>query len=358
MSWNRNTESKPTNQDRWSKTYTSLEPALASASGSAPDDIDSTKLERSTSVTRRFPRPRPMSAITLRSGVSDHILNTTSRLTRPPSPLKQTVTLPITGADILPSLNPREPTLSKVYGSVLQPKDSLPLHSCAICSTIFPPDATIYPNPKAPESTSFLCRACFSSNGGSKGLCPTCTKPVLTLKAEGGFVQANDRFWHKRCFNCAACFKNIGDSPLVDLLGRPSCEDCFDNCLKREPSTPKKDRLHHPPSNNTSPKQSNPGGINFNYNNRQSRESSPAIEELEQRFKAMNSSAVASSPGVSPCRRPQSGSSSRRLSLDMNRFTGDFGVKQRLFVDRPTSNAQSAPLDVNATVPSLVPSTS
>jgi hypothetical protein len=236
---------------------------------------------------RRFPRPKSMfvaPTTSLNSGIADHIVHATSQSMRPPSPLKISTTMSDAENDILPSFLPHEPSLSKVYGSVLQPKDTLTMHSCAICEVVFPPDATIYPNPSSQsDMPSFLCRPCFTTNGGSKGTCPACSRPVLALKAEGAFIHSGGSYWHKRCYNCAGCFKNIGDAPMVDLLGRPSCVDCFDNCLKRDhPATPKKSRAS---SNNNSPSFSNPGGLNTSYGpGRKSRESSPALEELEQRL--------------------------------------------------------------------------
>lgn len=237
------------------------------------------------SGTKRFPSPTSSSlqtTTTLSSRVSEYIATTASQISRHHSPLKRSTTLPDPASDILPSLTPHDTTLSKVYGSILQPKETLTTHSCAICSSPFPPDSTIYPHPSSTEQ-SFLCKPCFIVNGGSKGNCHSCSRPVLTLKSEGGFVHAVDKYWHKRCFNCAGCFKNIGDSPMVDLLGRPSCADCFGSCLKRDPTTPKKGRS----SSNNSPRvdrAGNLGGFGSNTRNKRTREASPAIEELEQRL--------------------------------------------------------------------------
>ena len=289
--------------DSWSKTYVSSEsPILPTLNKSAESNIiKPSSLKRAPSILanpstpqattpRRFPRPKSLQAtipMPLSSGVSDHITHATTSTTsrRPPSPLKLSTTLSDTENDILPSFLPHEPSLSKVYGSVLQPKDTLTLHSCAICALVFSPDATIYPNISSnpSEKQSFLCKPCFTENGGSKGTCPACSRPVLALKSEGAYIQSGGSYWHKQCYNCAGCFKNIGDTPMVDLLGRPSCVDCFDNCLKRDhPTTPKKNRT---PSNNNSPSFSNPGGLNASYGpGKPSRESSPALEELEQRL--------------------------------------------------------------------------
>ena len=127
------------------------------------------------------------------------------------------------------------------------------------------------------NSSRFLCRPCFTTNGGSRGPCHGCSRPVLILKSEGGFVEAAEKYWHKQCFNCSNCSKNIGDSPTLDLLGNPSCAECFDNCLKRSSNTPKKRSQSHSTVNNI-------GGMNFNSSSTKSREGSPAVGELEQRL--------------------------------------------------------------------------
>lgn len=178
--------------------------------------------------------------------------------------------------------------LAKVYGSVLQPKETLDSFHCTMCSTPFPPDATIYPDPStlsstgvaltAGDNTRFLCRPCFVDNGGSKGDCSACFRPVLILKTEGGFVENGGRVWHKKCFQCDGCGKDIGDTPMVDLLGKPCCADCFDTCLTRSnKNTPQKaGRRDDGPSSNLS-------GIRRGERERE-REGSPALEELEQRL--------------------------------------------------------------------------
>jgi hypothetical protein len=229
-------------QDRWSKTYV--------AKQDADSNVVQPSYTGSNNTSRRFPRP-PSAAnaipVSLNSQVSAHIRSTTSSSTA--STLKYSNTGIGSQSDeakaeegILPS--PYNSELAKVYGSVLQPKDTLSSFACAICATPFPPDATIYPDPSNvntsgvdtshnQDGTRFLCRLCFVDNGGSRGNCDRCHRPVLILKSEGGFVENSGRVWHKKCFECDGCGKNIGDHPMVDLLGRPSCPDCFDSCLKR-----------------------------------------------------------------------------------------------------------------------------
>lgn len=287
------TPSERQDTDRWSKTYVTptksampVRQQVEKLSQSAITHMNATPSE--PSVSRRFPRPQTSQwsgPTMLKSGVSEHINTATSKSPRPPSPLKTSTTFISDDTDIMPSFLPHEPTLSKVYGSVLQPKDTLTLHSCAICATVFQPDSTIYPNLSVEGKDSFLCKPCFISNGGTKGNCPACSRPILVLKTEGAYIHSGDKYWHKSCYNCAGCFKNVGDAPMVDLLGRPSCVDCFDTCLKRDhPSTPKRGRVT---SNNNSPNptSSNPGGLNTSYGpGRMTRENSPALEELELRL--------------------------------------------------------------------------
>ncbi|KAF6766330.1 hypothetical protein DFP72DRAFT_985401 [Ephemerocybe angulata] len=268
-------------QDKWTKTYASNRASTSPTRSSAPAQANQaprSSVPRSRSPTKPFPRPITSTSnrqTSVGARVTDYIASTTSR---PRSPLKQHVTGPNPEAGILPSLNTNDTTLSKVYGSVLQPKETLATFSCAICSSAFPPDATIYPDPLQPNSSHrFLCRPCFVDNGGSKGPCDACSRPVLTLKAEGGFIHAANKYWHKRCFNCAGCEKNIGDSPMVDLVGQPCCPSCFDTCLNRE--TPKKKK--QTPVDSPKP---DPLGKLKSSQGAKSQESSPIIGELEQRL--------------------------------------------------------------------------
>ncbi|KAJ6519961.1 hypothetical protein C8R45DRAFT_953397 [Mycena sanguinolenta] len=278
--WNQ-ANPKEKSQDRWSKTYVSEDksssPTRATPTAPAPAPATS-----SGSPTKRFPRPLSQSAAPqLGNRVSAHITSTTtsSQINRPPSPLKYS-SLAAPESGILPS--PHDTTLSKVYGSVLQPRDSLPVQSCAHCATPFAPtEPTIYPDPYGSTAVGpprFFCRSCFLANGGSRGPCAACSRPVLILKSEGGFVHVGDRYWHKKCFDCAGCDKNIGNSPMVDLLGRPCCPDCFDTCLERD-ATPKKPR-----SSMSSPRMDRSLGGNTSNSKSRSREGSPALEELEQRL--------------------------------------------------------------------------
>ncbi|KAG6832463.1 hypothetical protein H0H92_001509 [Tricholoma furcatifolium] len=282
VNWNQANESDATH-DSWSKTYVQRARSVSPTRPQSPHLTGTANSTTQTTPTKRFPRPlsQSFSSANLDNRVSAHIASSTNR---PPSPLKYSTHAPAPEVGILPSLN--DTTLSKVYGSVLQPKESLATHSCDICSSPFPPDATIYPDPNSPDSTRFLCRPCYETNGGTKGICPTCSRPVLTLKSEGQFIHAANQFWHKRCFTCSACLKYIGDKPMVDLFGRPSCADCFESCLKRDPSTPKKRSSLSAKDSPRRQTPSNIGGISSvsRAEDIRSRDGSPALEELQQRL--------------------------------------------------------------------------
>ncbi|CCM00910.1 uncharacterized protein FIBRA_02956 [Fibroporia radiculosa] len=294
VKWNQGTHQS---QDRWSRTYVTKDKSPsqpATVANDAADEIPIVPASSSASPTKRFPRPASATyspSVAISSRVSAHIASATNP--RPPSPLKQSTSLnaddaPSASANaaegILPS--PHGSELAKVYGSILQPKETLATYHCAICTTPFPPDATIYPDPSSLSSTDldglpavntrFLCRSCFTTNGGSKGECPTCNKPVLILKNEGGYIQNGGQYWHKKCFCCAGCSKNIGERPMVDLLGRPSCPDCFESCLSR--STKDDTRRRGTTDEDV---RSNLGGTK---RTDREREGSPALEELEQRL--------------------------------------------------------------------------
>ncbi|KAI6044956.1 hypothetical protein EDC04DRAFT_2637741 [Pisolithus marmoratus] len=196
--------------------------------------------------------------------------------------------------------DPNEPDLLKAYGSVLQPKETLSTFSCAMCAVEFQPDATIYPDPCSLETTTrFLCKPCFVINGGSKGDCPACGRPVLILKGEGGFVEASNNVWHKHCFRCNGCQKAIGDTPVVDLLGQPTCVDCFGSNIRRN-STPKKSiespsvgrgqrKLPSTPQVGMTSQQSSPGvdKLELRSGTVKRREDSPVLEELTQKLNAV-----------------------------------------------------------------------
>lgn len=227
IQWNRQSP-QGANRDRWSQTY------VAKASSPQP-----TTPKRIT-AHHSSPSLRPQGATALSSRVSEHIASATNPL--PSSHVKHSSVSEdaiLSAPDVISS--PYSSELAKVYGSVLQPKGTLESFHCHVCSAPFTPDATIYPDPTDTTGERFMCRSCFSQNGGSRGICVECSRPVLILKSEGGFIENAGQVWHKKCFRCSGCGKSIGDNPVVDLLGRPSCAECFDTCLVRR-DTPGKSR--------------------------------------------------------------------------------------------------------------------
>ena len=263
IQWNRQSP-QGANKDRWSQTYVSK----TSSPQSTPKRI----------ITQQSsPSLRPQNATTLSSRVSEHIASATNSI--PSSPVKHSSVSEdaiLSAPDVISS--PYSSELSKVYGSVLQPKGTLESFHCNVCSAPFTPDATIYPDPTDTSGERFMCRSCFSQNGGSRGICVECSRPVLILKSEGGFVENAGQVWHKKCFNCSGCGKSIGDNPVVDLLGRPSCAECFDTCLDRRDSPGK--------SRTSAPRESagNIGGFKAasTPTTGNPRKGSSTIEELEQ----------------------------------------------------------------------------
>ena len=255
--------------------------------------------------TRRFPRPLSTACPNVPvadTRLSHHITSITAQCA--PSPTKRNPFLSLGDSpgsappDVFTS--PDNTTLAKAYGSVLQPPETLPIHTCASCSQVFPPDATIYPDPRTPSGTqpNFLCRSCFATHGGSKGDCGGCGREVLTIRREGGFVENAGKVWHKHCFRCEGCYKEIGHAPMVDLFGRPSCTKCFDNCLDRRGSPGSKRQLET--ANNI-------GGLMG-----RSRESSPALEELSERLGIKRQPSLKTNLG--PAREPSVSPSPIRMS--------------------------------------------
>ena len=311
IQWNKQS-AQGANKDRWSQTYV----AKTSTPPSTP--------QKRIVAQRSSPSLRPHDTTALVSRVSEHIASATNFL--PPSPVKHSSVIEeaiLSAPDVISS--PYSSELSKVYGSVLQPKGTLESFHCHVCSTSFPPDATIYPDPTDTSGGRFMCRSCFSQNGGSRGICVVCSRPVLILKSEGGFVENAGRVWHKRCFHCLGCGKSIGDNPVVDLLGRPSCAECFDSCLIRRDG---------PRSRTSAPKESvgNFGGFKpaSVSSPGKPRKDSSTVEELEQ---------------VLGIRRPQPAPDP---NLDQAASPSDVAPTPPLPNDRSTSPAPTLSKDVPA----------
>lgn len=86
---------------------------------------------------------------------------------------------------------------------------------------------------------------------------------------------------------------------MVDLMGRPSCAECFDNCLKRSPGRVSATNSPRRPYDSPEPRDKSIGNIGGLRGDRgKSREGSPAIEELEQRLGIIKSRSRESSPAL------------------------------------------------------------
>ena len=315
IQWNKQS-AQGANKDRWSQTYV----AKTSTPPSSP--------QKRVLAQRSSPSLRPQDTTALVSRVSEHIASATNTL---PSSVKHSSVSEeaiLSAPDVISS--PYSSELSKVYGSVLQPKGTLESFHCHVCSASFTPDATIYPDPADTSGGRFMCRSCFSQNGGSRGICVECLRPVLILKSEGGFVENAGRVWHKKCFRCSGCSKSIGDNPVVDLLGLPSCADCFDTCLSRRDS-PGKSRTSTPTGS-----VGNLGGFKpaSAPSQGKTRKGSSTIEELEQ---------------VLGIQRPQSAPD---RNLDQEDSPSDVALMPPLPNGHPTSPAPVLSKDVPASSPS------
>ncbi|KAG8918828.1 hypothetical protein FRC01_001631, partial [Tulasnella sp. 417] len=212
-------------------------------------------------------------------------------------------------------------SLAKVYGTILQPTETLASFVCSGCGDGFPPDTTIYPS--LTNSKEFFCRPCFELNGGSRGLCQSCGREVLRLKAEGGFVENSGRVWHSKCFRCEGCGREIGTRPMVDVLGRPCCDDCFDDCLKRgRGSSARTSRNPSPASKavgmTNAPKSprpgsgeatlsppGNPGGLRKSSSQPGLSETHPVVEELARRIGSSPSRKETREPSPAPRATPR-----------------------------------------------------
>ncbi|KAH8835159.1 hypothetical protein DL96DRAFT_29755 [Flagelloscypha sp. PMI_526] len=277
-------------QDRWSKTYVSNEPPPPPPPQAPANDKPS---------QRRFPRPlNSIESSRPRKEMSSDIsagISSRSRIMREPSPTKTIQPLPEAG--ILPALSSDSdsPSLTKVYGSLLS--NDRNTEFCDQCQQPFVAEDTLYPRVGPPETSAnkFLCRECFIHHGGTRGTCNGCSKPVLILKSEGGFIEIGQHVYHKPCFVCTGCGENASDKPMVDLLGRPCCSkpECFDTCLSRKTPT----KPLQPVDN---------------------RRGSRALEELSSRLSAIGSksSTAGSSITSSPKRREQSVPRASRPSLE------------------------------------------
>ncbi|KAI7862333.1 hypothetical protein BDF14DRAFT_1857427 [Spinellus fusiger] len=72
------------------------------------------------------------------------------------------------------------------------------------------------------ENNVPYCKDCQPSM--NKGTCAACFRPIFSSDLH---VEHTSRFWHKTCFQCHQCQRSLGDTPMVDLKGRPCCDSCL-----------------------------------------------------------------------------------------------------------------------------------
>ncbi|KAG0366030.1 hypothetical protein BGZ54_005924 [Gamsiella multidivaricata] len=82
--------------------------------------------------------------------------------------------------------------------------------------------AKVFVEPGKPSI--IYCEKCYIEKF-TKGSCPTCTKPVLSKTDP--YITHNKRTWHAVCFKCFKCHVDVASRPMVDLRGRPCCEECL-----------------------------------------------------------------------------------------------------------------------------------
>lgn len=148
-------------------------------------------------------------------------------------------------------------SLSKIYGSLVEPETKRQKWACHGCGNVFPRDATIY---LAPQSTArsqplqslssnaldrrlglndttqqHYCRPCYTATF-SLGNCTACALPVLgSTKEDGKYVQSGleGNLWHGRCWTCVHC--ETRENVNLGLTGLPTCDTCFDRPQPRVP---------------------------------------------------------------------------------------------------------------------------
>ncbi|EFA84630.1 LIM-type zinc finger-containing protein [Heterostelium album PN500] len=69
------------------------------------------------------------------------------------------------------------------------------------------------------------CKVCHDKIEASKSdKCPKCNKPILS----GEIVKASGKMWHKACFSCFKCSKQIGDGSTFTRFSKPYCKPCWE----------------------------------------------------------------------------------------------------------------------------------
>lgn len=169
-------------------------------------------------------------------------------------------------------------------------------------------------------------------------------------------MENSGRVWHSKCFKCEGCGRDISTRPMVDVLGRPCCADCFDDCLNRGRGSARASRNPSPaskavgmtspvttrgksagsrPESALSVSHSNPGGLRKSPSQPGLDAPNAVVEELARRIGAPSPSRKASRDS-SPVLRS---SPSRELKKD-DAFTSSLN---RSITDRLAALAVDSP---------------
>ncbi|KAF9362795.1 Cysteine-rich protein 2-binding protein [Mortierella sp. NVP85] len=105
--------------------------------------------------------------------------------------------------------------------AVTRPQPLVLQKQCHSCTKEIP-QARVYSEPGKPSI--IYCEKCYVEKF-TKGSCPTCTKPVMSKTDP--YITHNRQTWHAACFKCFNCHIDVAPNPMVDLRGRPCCEECL-----------------------------------------------------------------------------------------------------------------------------------
>ncbi|KAF9169764.1 hypothetical protein BGX20_009871 [Mortierella sp. AD010] len=93
-------------------------------------------------------------------------------------------------------------------------------HCSGCAKQIF--QAKVFVEPGKPSI--IYCEKCYVEKF-AKGKCPTCLRPVMSKTDP--YITHNKQTWHAACFKCFKCYIDVASKPMVDLRGRPCCEECL-----------------------------------------------------------------------------------------------------------------------------------
>ncbi|KAF9433873.1 hypothetical protein BGZ76_008874, partial [Entomortierella beljakovae] len=105
--------------------------------------------------------------------------------------------------------------------SVTKPQPLVAQKKCFGCSKQIH-QSRVFAEPGKPSI--IYCEKCYVDKF-AKGNCPTCFKPVMSKTDP--YITHNKQTWHSACFRCFKCSIDVSTKPMVDLRGRPCCEECL-----------------------------------------------------------------------------------------------------------------------------------